>query len=140
VTSPTAGPAPDGVTWAPPDPREVFTVSPDGRIVPLLPSVPSADQQLRSELEIVRSNYDQLARYSERADRTIAQQAARIAELEAMLGDDLAALVGRLRSDLAAERRRSQRLGNAMHELAEALKDANEAMNGIDAADLPPTP
>lgn len=48
--TPTAGPAPDGVTWAPPDPREVFTVSPDGRIAPLLPSVPSADQQLRSEL------------------------------------------------------------------------------------------
>ncbi len=47
---PTAGPVPDGATWASPDPREAFTVSPEGRIAPLLPSVPSVDQQLRSEL------------------------------------------------------------------------------------------
>ncbi len=50
MTAPIGGPAPDGVTWAPPDPRESFTTSPDGRIVPLLPSVPPTDHGLRSEL------------------------------------------------------------------------------------------
>jgi hypothetical protein len=46
----TGGPAPDGATWASLDPRESSITSPDGRIVPLLPSIPPTDHGLRSEL------------------------------------------------------------------------------------------
>jgi hypothetical protein len=60
MTHPTGGPVRDGVTCPAPDPRELFIVSPDGRIVPLLPSVPSADQQLRSELAAAQLQVRQL--------------------------------------------------------------------------------
>jgi hypothetical protein len=121
---PTGGPAPPDASFTSPDPRELWITSPDGRIVPLLPSVPSADQQLRSELEILRSNYDQVSRYSERADRTIAQQAARIAELESMLGPEAVQIHGKYRivlAELQRERDRSRRLSDALSEISEAI-------------------
>ncbi len=139
MTAPTGGPAPPDASFTSPDPRELFTTSPDGRIVPLLPSVPSADQQLRSELEIFRFNYDQLSRYSERADRTIAQQAARIAELESMLDPEAVQIHSKHRialAELRREQNRSRRLSDALGEISDALGEISEAIGDLHPGDL----
>jgi Mg2+ and Co2+ transporter CorA len=102
------------------------------------PTALSEDQQLRSELEILRSNYGRLQSHCGKIEGTIAHQSDWIAKLESMLGADLATTVDQLRSDLAAEQERSRRLSDAMRKLAYALIDANEVMKTLSAAGLSP--